>query len=632
MNTVTSTSSIFEEVDFSSVPENDFTENKNDQISSMNLKSQKNEEVDKLLEDINTKVVKKEIIKKDYKGRVFLKAEWDGRGPDMPPTKIEDRIVLHNKQKEFKNQISIKNRYDYPYDVNDPRNLIFFDEIKKAKTELLLKYLYKEYMLPFHDAESLRHFLLVKRFEKFSLRKFKVPILEWEIERSDEIKQILKDLQMDNKTETQEEIDKKIKDQLAKLNTMYSGRVLNDDEYIEMLNKKVKALKKDVINKLQFSYFQIINEFYYSPEFSKNIKETIINVFSRPRKLKPKRIRQSAIQIEKSQEIKINVHIVKGYNMPVRFEAVPHVIKEQIKSNAIGEVYKAGIAGGKPVINQLLKNSLNQGIIPGLNNSAAFNTPHVNSNNQSMVGGINIDMNTLNAMNAMNAINPNLNNIMYNPNINQSLPIPMYNQPNTMMNINATNNYDGDILHMVELLRNVEKNVETVIQVKQQYYDQEVIKRTDSVSGIHPDINCKMQFTIKPRNGKQHFDRDEILKCSDGFYFTLYDEVRTEQKIQAKDSNTYIYRYEKKYLGAFEIPFTTIFQNSNLLDAMCKVNVPMTVFGYYTDTSSTYDILQQKEEDLRKKERKSINNEDKQNKNLLLIDSILYLINHFRCS
>ncbi len=177
------------------------------------------------------------------------------------------------------------------------------------------------------------------------------------------------------------------------------------------------------------------------------------------------------------------------------------------------------------------------------------------------------------------------------------------NQPNMMyqpVNIPPQiSNYEGDIMQMIEVFKGFEKTLESFVQVNMIYHDQEAEIRTDSIDGLHPDYNHKMRFTIKPKDGKEFFSRDELVKCTGNFYFTLNDEIRTEEKIQERDANTYIYRYEKKFLGSFQIPFTTVLQNAALLETVCKVNIPPTVFGYYSDTSSTFDMLNNKEDDLR---------------------------------
>lgn len=149
--------------------------------------------------------------------------------------------------------------------------------------------------------------------------------------------------------------------------------------------------------------------------------------------------------------------------------------------------------------------------------------------------------------------------------------------------------FKKDIFELVDDLNREERNVESFLQIRMIYYDQEIEQRTDSISGVHPDYNYKFQFKIKPKNGEKFFTREELSKTTGAFYFTLYDEVRTDLRIFEKVSNTYSYKFEKKYLGSFIIPFSTIFQNSSsILESMCRVSVPLTLFGYYSDPSSHY--------------------------------------------
>ena len=97
--------------------------------------------------NVNNDVVLSSLVE----GRLLLKTEWEGLAPDLPPTKIEDKLELVNRQIEFKEEIKRYNAFDYPFDVNDPRNVAFVEEMKKGRLELMLKFLYKEYLLNYYD-------------------------------------------------------------------------------------------------------------------------------------------------------------------------------------------------------------------------------------------------------------------------------------------------------------------------------------------------------------------------------------------------------------------------------------------------------------------------------------------------
>jgi coiled-coil and C2 domain-containing protein 2A len=74
------------------------------------------------------------------------------------------------------------------------------------------------------------------------------------------------------------------------------------------------------------------------------------------------------------------------------------------------------------------------------------------------------------------------------------------------------------------------------------------------------------------------------------FYFTLYDEIKKEYSVIDKINNIYVQQNERKYLGSFNIPFVTVFQNASILDTICKVDIPKAVFGYYSDTTSIFNV------------------------------------------
>ena len=155
-----------------------------------------------------------------------------------------------------------------------------------------------------------------------------------------------------------------------------------------------------------------------------------------------------------------------------------------------------------------------------------------------------------------------------------------------------------EVVNLIDLLSKIHKNIESYLEVKLVYYGQEYEIRTDSIEGVHPDFNQKMKFTIKPNHG-DFFTKDEIQNCNGGINFTLFDEIRNEEKIVEKDANIYKYKYEKKYLGNFFIPFSTIFQNAKFLETMSRINIPLSVIGYYSDSSTIFEIL---EEETKKKE------------------------------
>ena len=594
--TVTSSSVLYEEIQFGKneeAKEVDKEKSKNifqkDENKETKIDNKNGEEENKILlnEKMDTKNEKMITENESIEGCVLLKTEWEGRAPDLPPTKIEDKLELVNKQIEFKELIKKPFSFDYPFDVNDPRNVASVEDMKKDKLELMLKFLYKEYLLTYYDVYSKRHELLLKRLTKKSMSKKKFPILESQIEKNKELVQILEDFKNEERQmlyNEDEEKEKKIKSALEELKTKNKGKVLTDDEYLAYQKDKIAAMKKDQIIKGSLGYVQVVSQAEIIDDPIMLFKEFFMRVFTRSRKLAPVRVKPTPVKIEKTEKIKINIHIVKGYNIPIRFGSQPQAVIDDQKLSAVSYQHKQVY---RDIFNQndrrqeILRNSFNIGNNM-MNNSNAFpNSGH--SNNQSFSIGMNNSM----GFGTM-GVNPNFNNQMFNP---------------TNPNLSGYRNYGNDgpqdgILNKINQLSGLEENrINSFVEVKVSYYDQEGIFRTDSIESIHPDYNHQFEFYIHPKDGKKYFSREELSKCPGVFYFTLYDEIKKEFSISDKTNNIYVQKNERKYLGSFNIPFVTVFQNASILDTICKVDIPKAVFGYYSDTTSIFNIENDEDDD-----------------------------------
>ena len=576
--TVTSSAILYEEIQFGKKEKNEKNkEEKIEKVDPKNVEEEKKGLLNEKKENENEKII---VDNESIDGCILIKTEWEGRAPDLPPTKIEDKLELVNKQIEFKELIKNYFAIDYPFDVNDPRNVASVEEMKKDKLELMLKFLYKEYLLTYYDVYSKRHELLLKRLTKKSLEKAKFPILESQIEKNKEIMDILEELKKEEKEKIlseEEENARKVKSALEELKNKVKGKILTDEEYFAYQKNKIAAMKKDKIVQGTQSFAQVISEAEIIDDPIMLFKEFFMRVFTRSRKLAPLRVKPTPVKIEKTEKIKINVHIVKGYNIPVRKNAIPQAKIDDIKLAAVtttADVYR-NIFNQNDRRQEILRNSFNMGMGSNiLNNSAAFpNVAH--SNNQSFSVGMNNSGFGGSFMGTM-GVNPNFNNQMFNPtNPNQSFGAGEMEQT----------------LSRIRYISTLEENrVNSFVEVKISYYDQEGIFRTDSIESIHPDYNHQFEFDIHPKDGKKYFSREELSKCPGVFYFTLYDEIRKEYSVKDKVNNIYIQENEKKYLGSFNIPFVTVFQNASILDTICKVDIPKAVFGYYSDTTSIFNI------------------------------------------
>ena len=597
--TVTSSAILYEEIDFGKKDED---KDKDKDIQQKKPKKYEDDENKKLLDDkynidkdeednIQEKPKDKDkektfVDNKLIEGSILIKTEWEGRAPDLPPTKIEDKLELVNKQLEFKENIKKEFDIEYPFDVNDPRNVASVQEMKKEKLELMLKVYYKEYLLTYYDIYSKRHELLLKRLSKKSMDKKRFPILESQIEKSKELMEILEEFKKGEQyreVEEEHQWEKKVKSSLEALKNKHKGRILSDEEYLAYQKDKIAAMKKDQILRGAAGYFQVVSQAEIIDNPVMLLQEFFMRVFTRSRKLAPIRVKPVPVKIEKEDKIKVNIHIVKGYNIPIRIESpVQSSIDEKKLYAVTHNVVYENLYNTNERRQEILRNSFGmQNNI--MNNSMPFsNNPH--SNNESF----SIGMNNSRGFGPMGMIgrNPNFNNQMINP-----------NNSNLSMYRNMEEERK-DILKEIHDISSIEQNrINSFVEVKVTYYDQEAVFRTDSIESIHPDYNHQFEFYIRPKDGKKTFTREELSKCPGVFYFTLYDEIKKEYTLSDKVNNIYIQKNERKYLGSFNIPFATVFQNASILDTICKVEIPKAVFGYYSDTTSIFNIDTGEEED-----------------------------------
>ena len=623
--TITSSASLFEVIDFD-----------NGVLAKANIKekSELKPEIDKekkeeeIQEGSNSNlVVKREEEKKEPKevklrnsysiaGRVYLKAEWERMSADMPPVTLESKLNMVNEHRKYKEEIQQIHDYDFPIDINDPRNSFMISEIKKLKTDQMLKYFNKEFLVPFNSVVSLRQYILKKRNESSALYYHSVPLLEDEIRKDIKLMSFVKLFKEDEKKIplSEKEQVEYVRERLKEINAKFSGRVLSEDEYADMIMQKIRLIKKDTKHRVLQSYPKVVSEMAV-PKII-NIKKMIQNVNFKKHKLKPKPKKQTKISIGSVEELTISVQIVKGYNIPIRNTALQNNLKEKLKRQAIDNMYKAGrnmniFNSGFNQVNQMQPYNMNRGNVYSPNNTnqnvsnISYNdvNPNLppNFNNQNLSPPIFPAQPTF----------PEARDPRFNPNSaaynfpgngdprfgNNGVSDPRYAQMQysgyeknnqAYYNPNMQNKFDNvqnDIVQLVDLLKQQNENVTSFVEV--QLVDEENLEtaRTNGVEGTHPDYNFKTVFTLKPPEGKTVFSDNDILKSKSCFFFNLYDEIKKEERLFEKGADKFIYRYIKRYLGSFQIPLSTILMNSTALDSFCKVEVPLSVYGYCTDNA-----------------------------------------------
>ncbi len=92
---------------------------------------------------------------------MVVKAGWIGKGPKMPPTKIENLFTKTIKKKGGYEALPQEEMDgEMVEDINDPLNLELVQKLKESKNAELKQMLDKDALNPLADVDPLRHKLL----------------------------------------------------------------------------------------------------------------------------------------------------------------------------------------------------------------------------------------------------------------------------------------------------------------------------------------------------------------------------------------------------------------------------------------------------------------------------------------
>lgn len=122
----------------------------------------------------------------DILGEIFIKAEWKGSGPKMPPIRSEN---LFKMEKLHKNRYKYTLEQEYMMllkqlyiDVNDPRNQSIIKVLRETKNEFLVNLLRADSKNLMADSKPFRHKLLhARQKDSAGFGKVFIPMLEAEI-------------------------------------------------------------------------------------------------------------------------------------------------------------------------------------------------------------------------------------------------------------------------------------------------------------------------------------------------------------------------------------------------------------------------------------------------------------------
>jgi|DEB0MinimDraft_12_1074336.scaffolds.fasta_scaffold03050_5 hypothetical protein len=121
----------------------------------------------------------------DCDGSIFVKAEWEGYGDQLPPAKSETLVQL-NQAERNRNYYTKQEQFQMlqdqrPIDVNDPRNELIIKHMRTMKNDYLDRLLSLDSKFLLNDVNSFRHMLLRARKSDPNYTHIPVPQLNSEL-------------------------------------------------------------------------------------------------------------------------------------------------------------------------------------------------------------------------------------------------------------------------------------------------------------------------------------------------------------------------------------------------------------------------------------------------------------------
>ena len=298
------------------------------------------------------KELEQKAIDADVNGVIYVKAEWKGEGPDMPPMRSENI---------FKQRKAMKVRQEYTedeqermlfrqlyIDVNDPRNERIIRFLKETKNHILQKLLLDDSQNPLFQLTPFRHMLLEARSKDPDLAKIIIPLLEKEIIENDDLLTKLEVLHREQAY--REYLDKKAEEEMMRGQTGMDRNAIEGDRQIYIKDAEENAIKYDAEcikrrqiffdhlkqyqreiksghQKASTQYKSVVKEFELLE--SENPLVALFNkLFITGRKLRPVVQKRQAVSLDGQRDAKIMVHIIKGFNVPIRRKAKQDILEK----------------------------------------------------------------------------------------------------------------------------------------------------------------------------------------------------------------------------------------------------------------------------------------------------------------
>jgi hypothetical protein len=270
----------------------------------------------------------------DIKGVVYTKAEWRGNGPKMPPVRSE-HFFQQARAKKNREEIDFDDLLGQLYiDVNDPRNEHVIKFIQEHGNKHLKNMLREDARNNLNTVTPFRHKLLKARAQNPDLQIKFVPMLETELIDGKRTTVYLEALE---KLYREEAYLKHLEDK-ARLQTTTGGPDTSkvEDSSFALVDYETKRRRHIIADRIKQRkrmqqvggdvrttsiYGSIVKE-YKLPQIANPLAAIMQSLLSMERKLKPIVRAREPVDEKGHEALSINVHVIKGENVPVRHDIV----------------------------------------------------------------------------------------------------------------------------------------------------------------------------------------------------------------------------------------------------------------------------------------------------------------------
>eukprot|EP00742_Colponemidia_sp_Colp-10_P008183 GILJ01008844.1.p1 GENE.GILJ01008844.1~~GILJ01008844.1.p1 ORF type:complete len:1598 (-),score=270.09 GILJ01008844.1:58-4851(-) len=473
-------------------------------------------------------------------GSFFTRLEWvdqDGSAPVAEKRLVvgKDNVIQPIQQDKLLPQLSgtkdTKLREllkDFLFDPNDPRNKQLLELLKSSKISMIRDLAYR-----------------VTKLERDAL----LPLADVKSIRIEKLKERTKKLQEDWKPIPNLESELNQVKQIPEMPSDFEDSSSDDEitangdtvkrkktsQFIKQVRSRQKAMRAG--QRRHYTVGSVVKEFQLQQQESTWDLTWLTKWFEPQRKLRPPR-KQRKATVGEVKNSRIIIQIVKAYNVPVRKSALSSgdlaLQKPQARlgpsiGTRLGSIFgSGGIFGGSTRRLDTAPVST-VGQYPGPLTGSRFDPT-----------GTQTDLE-----------------------LGQPEPQVDYSRAtkvNAYVEIRYVNG-DGKLVHV----------------------------RTQTIDSANPEWNQILEIPFIPP--ARDWSPENLKNTTSQIYFLLFDELRVGSAGDDREQDTTTFRRERRFLGSFSIPFTTLYFNPPRMEGQFRLNRPLTLLGYQPQTLQANPLI-----------------------------------------